>query len=98
MNTPAAKIVSFTINTYYNKMKISDLEAIMQEFKNNPVATEIIKSRVMSYVYHNYVSRDERQKIGNICKFTLVDKDGYKRYIIEKFTYGQKGRGNTRGQ
>lgn len=98
MDTPAAKIVSFTINTYYNKMKISDLEAIMQEFKNNPVATEIIRSRVMSYVYHNYVSRDERQKIGNICKFRLVDKDGYKRYIIEKFTHGKKGGRNVRVQ
>lgn len=90
MNTPAARIVSFTINTYYNKMNISDLEDIMQEFRNNPVATEIIRSRVISYVYHNYVSRDERQKIGNICKFRLVDKNGYKQYIIEKFTHGKK--------
>lgn len=98
MNTPAAKIVSFTINTYYNKMKISDLEAIMQEFKNNPVATEIIRSRVISYVYHNYVSRDERQKIGNICKFRLVDKNGYKQYIIEKFTHGKKEGLNAREQ
>lgn len=97
MNTPAAKIVSFTINTYYNKMKISDLEAIMQEFKNNPVATEIIRARVMSYVYHNYVSRDERQKIGNICKFRLVDKDGYKRYIIDKFTQGKNKSRNIKG-
>ncbi|GAA6530170.1 hypothetical protein LPYR103PRE_21430 [Segatella asaccharophila] len=86
MGTPAAKIVSFTINSYYNKLRIVDLKRIMDEFRNNPVAKEIVRARVINYVYHNYVNWDERQKIGNICNFHLVDKNGYNKYIIEKFS------------
>lgn len=73
IGTPAAKVISFTIKTYYNKMQISDLERIVMEFKNNPVVMEIIKAIVLNYVYNNYVSSANRQKIGQICNLKLVD-------------------------
>lgn len=76
MGTPAAKIISFTIKTIFNKMRLSDLQDIVNEFKDNPVALEIIKSRVISYVYNNYVDLGTRQKIGQLCNLRLVDNSG----------------------
>lgn len=73
INTPAAKIITFTIKTYYNKMHIRDLEEIVAEFKNNPVAMEIIKARVLNYVYNHYVDFSDCQKIGQLCNLKLVD-------------------------
>ena len=86
MNTPAAEIVTFTINSYYNKLKIDDLKNIMEKFKNNSVAKEIVRARVINYVYHNYVERDVRQRIGNICHFRFVDSSGFNKYIVEKYS------------
>lgn len=71
--TPAAKIISFTIKTYYNKMHLADLEKIVLEYKNNPVVMEIVKARVLHYVYNNYVDSTVRQKIGQLCQLKLVD-------------------------
>ncbi len=71
--TPAAKIISFTIKTYYNKMRLVDLESIVNEYRNNPVVMEIIKARVLNYVYNNYVDTSIRQKIGQICELKLIN-------------------------
>lgn len=71
--TPAAKIISFTINTYYNKLRIKDLEELLLEYKNNPVVMEIIKARVLHYVYNNYIELSQRQKIGQLCGLKLIN-------------------------
>ncbi|WP_455069815.1 metallophosphoesterase [Prevotella aurantiaca] len=76
IGTPAAKIISFTIKTYYNNMSMSDLESILFEFKNNPVALEIIKYRVIKYVYNHHLSYDKRQKISSICGLKLINNVG----------------------
>jgi hypothetical protein len=73
MGTPAAKIISFTINTYHNRMKIKDLEELVSEYRNNPVVMKIIKLRVLNYVYNNYVKFDQCQKIGQVCGLKLID-------------------------
>ena len=73
IGTPAAKIVSFTINTYYNKINIADLEELVKEHKNNPVVMEIIRARVKNYIYNNYVDVKQCQKIGRICHLKLVN-------------------------
>ena len=73
IGTPAAKIISFTIKTYYNKMRLKDLKEIVNEYRNNPVIMEIIKSRVLNYVYNNYVDFKDRQKIGQICDLKIVN-------------------------
>lgn len=87
-DTPAAKIISFTINTYYNKMRIKDLEELVDEYKNNPVAMEIIKARVLNYVYNNYVDYSKRQEIGQICNLRLIDNAAISR------NFKQSSRGN----
>lgn len=40
---------------------------------------EIIKARVISYVYNNYVDYVTRQKIGQLCQLKLVDDTGINR-------------------
>ena len=49
---------------------------LLNEYKDNPVVLEIIKARVISYVYNNYVDFNTRQKIGQLCKLRLVDNTG----------------------
>lgn len=75
INTPAAKIISFTIKTYYNKMEFKDLKNLVSEFKDNPVVMEIIKARVINYVYNNYLDISVRQRIGQLCNLQLVDNN-----------------------
>lgn len=75
INTPAAKIISFTIKTYYNKMEFKDLKDLVNEFKDNPVAMEIIKARVINYVYNNYLDISVRQRIGQLCNLQLIDNN-----------------------
>lgn len=82
-DTPAAKIVTFFINTYYGHLRIEQLKNIIEEFHDNPVATEIIKSRVLNYVYNNKIELKERQQIGDLCSLKLVDKS-------ERLTLGPK--------
>ena len=79
IGTPAAKIISFTIKTIYGKMKLADLQDIVLEYKDNPVVLEIIKARVIYYVYNNYVDLGTRQKIGQLCNLRLVDDSGINR-------------------
>ena len=85
MNTPAAKIVTFTINSYYNKLKIDDLKNIMDEFSNNPDTSVIVRAKVITCRYHNNLERYVRQTISNICDFNLVDRICLNSYIIEKY-------------
>lgn len=73
IGSPAAKVVSFTIKSYYNKMKLSDLKELVEEFKSNPVVLEIIKARVIRYVYHNHIDVSTRQQIGQICNLKLIN-------------------------
>ena len=60
----------------YGKMKLADLQKIINEYRDNPVVLEIIKARVISYVYNNYVDYGTRQKIGQLCQLKLVDDTG----------------------
>lgn len=76
IGSPAAKIITFTIKTIYGKMRLAELQDIVNEYKDNPVVLEIIKARVISYVYNNYVDFSTRQKIGQLCKLRLVDNTG----------------------
>ena len=68
LGTPAAKIITFTINSYYNRINIRELREIIKEFSNNSVATEIIKARVVNYTYNNRIDYQTKQMICDICK------------------------------
>jgi len=63
IGTPAAKLVSFSIKSYYDRMSIREVQQLAKEFKGNPVAMFILKSRVRSYLYNNYVNYQSKDKL-----------------------------------
>ena len=71
IDTPAAKILAFSINTCYGKMSYSELKAIHSSMKNNPVVLRILKARVKSYLYNNDVTYDKKQKIASLLKWKI---------------------------
>jgi len=77
INTPAAKIVSFTINSYYNKLNLSEMENILHEFKSNFIATQIVKARIRAYVYNNILPTSEIQKICEKCDMKYLPSTNY---------------------
>ncbi len=73
IGSPAAKLVTFSIKTYYDRMSIPELQSLIDEYKDNPVATHIIKARVANHVYNNHVAYDKKQKISSICNMKLLN-------------------------
>lgn len=73
MGTPAAKLVSFSMITCFSRIAIPDLETIVDELHANPVAMSIIRARVRSYLYNNYVPINDRQKIINTVNLNPKD-------------------------
>ena len=73
MGTPAAKLVSFSIITCFSKIAIPELESIVEELHDNPVAMSIIRARVRSYLYNNHVPYNDRQKIINAVNLNPRD-------------------------
>lgn len=74
MGTPAAKLVSFSIiSCFTSKIAITELEDLVDELRENPVAMSIIRARVRAYLYHNYVPINERQKIINTVNLNPRD-------------------------
>ena len=63
IGTPAAKLVSFAMISCYSKIAVLDIKNLVEELKDNPVAMSIIRARVRSYLYNNYVNTQDRQKI-----------------------------------
>lgn len=73
IGTPAAKLVSFTIKSFYGPLRISELSNLIKEFEGNHLATHILKARVLKYVYNNTVSYQQKQQIGEICQLRLMN-------------------------
>jgi hypothetical protein len=63
IGTPAAKLVSFSINSYYNEISTKEVSKLAKELKNNFVALQILKSRVKSYIYTNHIDYREKQQL-----------------------------------
>jgi hypothetical protein len=78
LGSPAAQIVSFSINSYYDKMDPSQLKALSKEFENNFPAMFILRARVRSYIYHNIISTPEKQRIAAILKMKFLPNEGSK--------------------
>jgi hypothetical protein len=76
INTPAAHLVSFSINSYYDKLNIKELEKLSIEFKDNMVALQILRSRVKAYIYNNHVDYKLKQKIGAYLNMDVSVKVG----------------------
>lgn len=73
IGTPAAKLVSFTIKSFYGPLKLSELSELVKEFEGNHLATHILKSRVLKYVYNNTITYQQKQQIGEICNLRLMN-------------------------
>ncbi len=65
IDTPAADIVTFSINSYYGNLSTGELQRISRKYEKNPVAMQIIKARVKSYLYQNYVDYKKRQSFAS---------------------------------
>ena len=74
IGTPAAKLVSFSIISCFSKLAIPELESLVNELKDNPVAMSIIRARVRSYLYNNHVNFSDRQKIINTVNLNPRDR------------------------
>ena len=78
IGTPAARLVSFSINSYYGKINIKELEELADSLEGNVVALQILRSRVRAYLYNNYVDYRQKQKIGACLKIIVPATLGHK--------------------
>lgn len=72
MNTPAAKLVTFSINSYYGSVSVSEIKALAEEFKDNIVAIRILKSRVRFYVYNRNLDYSTKQKLASALNMSVI--------------------------
>lgn len=80
INSPAAKLVAFSINSYYNTITVEEVKSLYDEFKGNVVATQILKARVKSYVYSRNVDYKTKQKFASCLGLTLAAKQFKQQY------------------
>ena len=79
IGTPAAKLVSFSINSYYNKITTKEVSKLAKELKNNFVALQILKSRVKSYIYTNHIDYREKQQFAQALDMRISPAIGRKK-------------------
>ena len=60
IGSPAAEIVTFSIESVYSKL--------VEKYKDNSAAMTIIRARVRSYLYNNYVEINDRKRIASALK------------------------------
>ena len=72
MNTPAAKLVSFGINSYYSTITYEDVKTLAGEFKDNQVALRLLRERVRSYVYQRNPDFKLKQKFASVLNMTII--------------------------
>jgi hypothetical protein len=82
INSPSAYLVSFSINSYYDKLNMKELERLSREFKDNFVALQILRSRVKAYIYNNHVDYKFKQKVGAYLNMDVPAKIGHKNRAI----------------
>jgi hypothetical protein len=71
VNTPASKLVSFSINSYFGTINEKELISLASEFKDNLVALNILRARVKSYVYNRELDFKTKQKFADILNMSL---------------------------
>lgn len=64
-----AEIVTFSIESVYSKLAVEDLKKLVEKYKDNSAAMTIIRARVRSYLYNNYVEINDRKRIASALKF-----------------------------
>lgn len=73
IGTPAADIVTFSIESVYSRLVVEDLKKLVSKYKDNSAAMTIIRARVRSYLYNNYVDVNDRKRIASALKLDQGD-------------------------
>lgn len=73
IDTPAADIVTFSIESVYSTLAVDDLKKLVTKYKDNSAAMTIIRARVRSYLYNNYVDVSDRQRIAKALRLDTGD-------------------------
>lgn len=63
IDSPASKIVTFAIKTFYNKIDTKELEKLFDDVKDNYLAQCILREYVKRYLYTNFIERNKRDRI-----------------------------------
>lgn len=71
IDTPAADIVTFSINSYYGNLSKGDLKLIAKKYEKNLVVMQIIKARVKAYLYMNYTDYRKRQSFASTLNMKI---------------------------
>ena len=66
--SPAVEIVTFFIESVYSKLAVDDLKKLVEKDKDNSAAMTIIRARVRSYLYNNYVEINDRKRIASALR------------------------------
>ncbi len=66
--SPAAEIVTFSIESVYSKLAVDDLKKLVEKYKDNSAVMTIIRARVRSYLYNNYVEINDRKRIASALR------------------------------
>ncbi|WP_165749982.1 metallophosphoesterase family protein [Cellulophaga sp. Z1A5H] len=69
INSPASKIVTFAIKTFYDKIDTKELEKLFDDVKENYLAKCILREYIKRYLYTNIVERNKRDRIIQIAGF-----------------------------
>lgn len=75
IDSPAAHIISFTINSYYGPFRIEYLKDMVAQYRNNPVVMNLIQARVRHYVYHHDLPYNKKQQFGEISGLKLINSN-----------------------
>ncbi|MFN8231150.1 MAG: metallophosphoesterase [Bacteroidia bacterium] len=69
IDSPASKIVTFAIKTFYDKIDIKELEKLFEDVKDNYLAKCILREYIKRYLYTNFIERNKRDRIIQIAGF-----------------------------
>jgi predicted MPP superfamily phosphohydrolase len=69
IDTPASKIVTFAIKTFYDKIDTKELEKLFDDVKDNYLAKCILREYIKRYLYTNIVEGSKRDRIIQIAGF-----------------------------
>jgi len=71
INTPAANLVSFGINSYYGTVSPEEVKDLAEKLKGNEVALKLLRGRVKAYVYHRNPAYWIKQKFASYLNMQL---------------------------
>lgn len=69
MDSIAAKIVTFAIKSYYEKININELKQLFKETESNFMAQSILRVYVRKHIYTNIIERRKKEQIIKIAGF-----------------------------